>query len=114
MDFKQRQQLERNIVTLLLTYMASVGWMVYAVDDGGDEDEKVASIEEAMAAIFAVDESLARFKHESGEKGWVSIILGNGIDCLSDYGYKAANDPNGWNGHMEHVYAKVDEMDFNV
>lgn len=86
----QRLVIERVIVKHLIETMAAHGWHVDHVWDGGDEvhSSKLGGL---LDAVFAVDESQIIFENRAGRQHWVSIILGNGIDCISDYSYALHN-----------------------
>lgn len=84
----QRLALERVIVKHLIETMAAHGWHVDHVWDGGEEVHS-SEIGGLLDAAFAVDESQIIFENRAGRQHWVSIILGNGIDCISDYSIAA-------------------------
>lgn len=88
LELQQRMALERLIVRHLIDTAIKAGWKASAVDDGGDERVPCANADEAMEAVFAVDESYIYFtKDVDGKKakGMAVIVLGNGIDCISDH-----------------------------
>lgn len=81
-----RQALERLIVQNLIDGALAAGWRVPFVDDGGDELVKCKTATEAMDAVFSVDDSIIHFVGPKMNKRYcVYIILGNGIDCVSDH-----------------------------
>lgn len=81
-----RQALERLIVQNLIDGALAAGWRVPFVDDGGDELVKCKTVTEAMDAVFSVDECWIHFVGPKVDKRHtVAIILGNGIDCVSDH-----------------------------
>jgi len=82
----QRLALERVIIKHLIEAMAAHGWHVDHVWDGGAEVHS-SEIGGLLDAVFAVDESQIIFENRAGRQHWVSIILGNGIDCISDYSF---------------------------
>lgn len=81
-----RQALERLIVQNLIDGALAAGWFVPFVDDGGDELVKCTTAKDAMDAVFSVDDSVIQFVSPKMNKRYlVWIILGNGIDCVSDH-----------------------------
>lgn len=85
---------ERRIVANLIAHLNAHGFIVVAVDDGGDEDEQIAdnNMKEAMEAAFAVDEAALIFAYHSNQPGTryyrVELIFNNGndgLDVISDY-----------------------------
>lgn len=87
----QRLALERQIITHLIDTMREHGWKVDHVYDGGDECRDNATTEATLEHVFSVDESQIIFEDARGHQHWVSIILGNGVDCISDYSYANYN-----------------------
>lgn len=84
----QRLALERVIIKHLIQTMANHGWKVDHIWDGGDEI-RATGIGDQLEAVFSVDESQIIFENSAGRQHWVSIILGNGIDVISDYSFAA-------------------------
>jgi len=82
----QRLALERVIIKNLIQTMAAHGWKVDHIWDGGAE-VRTADLGAQLDAIFAVDESQIIFENYAGRQHWVSLILGNGVDVISDYSY---------------------------
>lgn len=87
MNVEKRMEIERRVVRHLIRSMKAAGWRVAAVDDG--DVTKVNTEEEAMDAVFAVDEARIGFMKET-ESGTVLrtayIVLGNdGWDCICDH-----------------------------
>lgn len=82
-------RLERRIVANLIGYMAYNGWAVTSVYDG-DDIHAVADMTAAMELIFNLDECRLTFSREfeghTATHG-VVLVLGNGIDIISDWGY---------------------------
>lgn len=87
MNVEKRMEIERRVVRHLIRSMKAAGWRVFAVDDG--DVVKVNTEEEAMDAVFAVDEASIVFKKESGVgtvRRTAYIVLGNdGWDCICDH-----------------------------
>ncbi len=80
---------ERAIVRALIRECLDGGWVAYQVDDGEDL-VKVRSENEAIDAVFAVDESRIRFRHvdDTGRQPKLHNVLligGNGEDIISDW-----------------------------
>lgn len=91
-------KLERRIVANLLAFMASKGWIVSEVYDGDD----LTAIPDAIAAmelIFDLDEASVRFRNQVGNEHYALLVLGNGIDIITDWNY-AAGDVDGFNAAM--------------
>lgn len=81
-------KLERRIVAGLLVTLRRAGMPCTSVDDGGDENVRVNTDQEALDAIFAVDvahihvgelDEIGRGTHG------IMLVLGNGEDILSDW-----------------------------
>lgn len=90
--------LERRIVANLIAHMETFGWKPYAVDDD-DEATLVGDMKSAMELIFNLDDSLLTFIKDDTTHG-VRLILGNGFDLISDWGY-SEGDPDGFNAAMD-------------
>jgi heme-degrading monooxygenase HmoA len=90
----RRIETERLIVSKLIDVAAEHGWKPHSVWDS-EEEVRARTKAEALDAIFAVDESTLRFVHPDNgtrQRG-VLIVLGNGIDVISDYSCpEQAND----------------------
>lgn len=80
----QRLALERVIIKNLIQTMAAHGWHVDHIWDG-EQEVRNSELGAQLDAIFAVDESQIIFENPQGRQHWVSLILGNGIDVISDY-----------------------------
>ncbi len=118
--------LERRIVAALIARMAEKGFRITGVWDG-EEWEKADTAKEAMEFIFNLDEASLRFvlaegfdreKHESErfitnrggnayapKEHGVLLVLGNGIDVISDWGF-FKDDYDGFNKAMEEFTAE--------
>jgi len=84
-----RCKLERAIVRALVEECYRAGFVAHQVDDGEDL-VKVRSTNEAVDAVFAVDESRIRFRHvdDTGPRPKLHNVLligGNGEDIISDW-----------------------------
>lgn len=102
--------LERRIVANLIAHLQRAGFYVHSVNDG-EELRAASDAKSAMEMVFAVDESSLRFYRGGGARGegaealegddWhgVLLVLGNGIDCISDWNF-AAGDPDGFDAAM--------------
>jgi hypothetical protein len=103
-------RLERRIVAHLIDHVTRSGFALHSVNDG-DEITPVATMQEAMEVIFNLDEASLRF-YKGGPKGatqaalerddWhgVLLVLGNGVDIVSDWNY-SAGDADGFGAAME-------------
>lgn len=79
---------ERRIVANLIAHLNSRGFIIVAVDDGGDEEEVITdnNMKDAMEAAFAVDEASLIFVYHQALEGTrrytVDLIFNNGNDGL--------------------------------
>jgi hypothetical protein len=81
-----RCKLERRIVWNLISHMKRNGFLPSSVWDGEEAVMTKGDAKAMFDAVFSVDDSTMRFrKNGTGEKRGVYIVLGNGIDCISDY-----------------------------
>lgn len=110
MNNETRMKIERLIVGGLIDMALAEGWDLDSVYDS-EEHIATPTKQEAMDAIFAVDDSTVRFRKNGSRLRGVLIVLGNGDDVISDYSYPEA-DPEGWNGLMERVSAWVDDQGY--
>jgi len=115
----QDGKLERRIVTALISHMQDNGFRITGVWDG-EAWEKADTAKQAMEFIFNLDDCSLRFvksegfdreKHESkrqlnqgnayapNEHG-VYLVLGNGVDIISDWNY-FKDDKDGFGKAME-------------
>lgn len=85
-ELDKRMALEREVVAKLIEVAAKHGYAITKVDDGGEERIKCTTAEQAMDAVFAVDESTMFFKHPDQPKAHCAVIvLGNsGYDCIAN------------------------------
>lgn len=82
-----RIALERHIVTHLVEACRKAGFLPQSVWDG-EEYVKCKSATQVLDAVFAVDVSTIHFDHGRGNNKLshgVLIVLGNGVDCISDW-----------------------------
>lgn len=93
------QLLERRIVANLIHQLEQVGFQAYRVFDG-EEYEKVSNMKEAMEVIFSVDESRLHVRQPGLKGHTIVIILGNGVDCISDHSI-ANEDGSEFNAVMD-------------
>lgn len=110
MTATKRIALERMIITHLINTMRENGWKVDHVYDGGDECRDNETTEATLGHVFSVDESQIIFENESGRQHWVTIILGNGCDCICDYSYAQHNADNFRKIMEEKVDPYVEEL----
>lgn len=80
-----RQALERLVVQNLIDGALAAGWTVPSVDDGGDDRVKCATSKDVMDAVFSVDDSVIHFRKPTSGRHSAVIVLGNGLDCVSDH-----------------------------
>ncbi len=83
-------KIERRVVAALVEHMGAHGFVPHAVYDG-EEETAVHDAKSAMELIFNLDEASLRFHPAAaGRRGsWhgVLLVLGNGIDVISDWNY---------------------------
>lgn len=92
-------KVERRIIANLIAYLERQGWKVFNVFEG-EEDIAVTDVKSAMEAIFSVDDSWLDVRNAAGKEHRIRIVLGNGVDCISDYSY-TPGDADGWCVTME-------------
>lgn len=78
-------KLERRIVSNLIAHLESRGFKVFETWDR-EEANKVSTAKEAMEFVFNLDEVFLHFKSKAGKMRYVYLVLGNGIDIVSDWG----------------------------
>ena len=74
---------EVKVVTKLFEMFEEEGWVPKKVDDGGDY-VPVTTWSEALETIDSVELSTL-FVVGGSQRSWVTLILGNGVDVVSDY-----------------------------
>lgn len=89
MDVKQRQDIERQIISKLVTDILDAGYAI-SVDDGGEEPAitKSTNHENIMAAVMLTDEDQIVVHQQYGRRivGFVFLVYGNdGWDVINDY-----------------------------
>ena len=101
-----RGRLERRIVANLIEHLIQYGFHVHSVFDG-DEEIRVNGTKAAMELIFNLDEASLRF-YQGGRANWhgVLLVLGNGVDIVSDWNY-FADDHDGFNKAMDAFDAEL-------
>ncbi len=85
-QLQHRITIERQLVTQLIQVAQAHNYELRAVDDG-EERLKVATTQQALDAVFSVDESSIFFKHPEEPKAHCArIVLGNdGYDAIADH-----------------------------
>lgn len=97
-------RLERRIVWNLLQHLQAAGWHVRSVHDG-DELTIVSSQKEAMELVFNLDECRLHFSKVPYRLAHtVVVILGNGVDCISDM---SIGEHDGWTVAIDAFDAEV-------
>lgn len=82
----ERMALERKCIRHALRILRAYGWNVTHTYDGQDRITTKTE-REVFDVVFSVDESAVHLQHQTTkEKSWFSVVLGNGIDCIPDYG----------------------------
>jgi hypothetical protein len=84
-------RLERRLVWNLCEHLKAAGFNPSSVFDG-DEHVAVADAKAAMELIFDLDEALLFVKAASGAEHWITLVLGNGTDIVSDWGVPEVPD----------------------
>jgi hypothetical protein len=99
-------RLERRIVANLIAHLEAKGFEVVGTWDG-EAAEKVSSAKEAMEFIFNLDEVSLRVgrKGSGKDEHGILLIMGNGIDIVSDWNYYST-DRDGFNAAMEEFDAE--------
>jgi hypothetical protein len=105
-DIQKRIEMERKVVAYMIDRAIAHGFQPVFVHDG-EERVPTTTKESMIEAIFAVDESVARFKHPDQTKTHCAVIvLGNdGWDAIAD-----CSMGEGWDEVMEEVNAFTDEL----
>lgn len=97
-------KLERRIVANLVAHLARRGFLPHSVHDG-ELTTRVYSAKEAMELIFDLDQVSLRFQRgtdrhrSSGKIHGVLLVVGNGVDILSDWNY-TEGDADGFDAAM--------------
>lgn len=105
-------KIERAIIGALIPFMNGAGFKLLAVFDG-EETVKVRTAEQAIEAVFAVDESRICFQAKGHKAHSVVLILGNGEDVISDWTY-SAGDPDGFNKQMDSFTAMIEDCRYQM
>lgn len=93
------ERIERRIAWNLIEQLGAAGFAVVKVYDGG-ETVKCTDALAAMEAIFAVGIAFLFVKKPRHGERWIKLVLGNGEDMLSDWGYSEA-DRDGFNAFIQ-------------
>ena len=98
--------IEVRVVTKLFEMLEEGGvWVPKKVDDGGSDHVPVTTWKEALEAIDSVELS-ALFVTDGIQTSWVVLILGNGVDVVSDY---SCSDP-AFEALMERHFSWVETL----
>lgn len=99
-------RLERRIVANLIAHLEAKGFEVFGTWDG-EQEERATNAKEAMEFIFNLDEVSLRIglKGSGEDQHGILLILGNGIDIVSDWNYYA-DDRDGFNAAMDEFDAE--------
>lgn len=93
-------KLERRIVANLIAHLEAGGFQVIGLYDG-DDLTAVTTAKEAMELIFNLDEASLRIgKAGTDIDHGILLIVGNGIDIVSDYTY-SEGDSDGFSAVMD-------------
>jgi hypothetical protein len=88
-------KVEEKIVDYLIKTLAEKGWVLKFVDDGGADNVYPKDHEDALDAVFAVEEAHLYFERECFGKvhrHWVHYVMGNGTECLVNHTCNATDD----------------------
>ena len=96
--------LERRIVWNLLLHLQATGFALHSIFDG-EENIPVTDPKAAMELIFNLDEAVIHVMLD-GHIYAVVLILGNGIDIISDYSWTADPERQDFCMVMEHFDAE--------
>lgn len=77
-------RLERRIVANLIAHMAARGLDICAVHDY-EEEYPATDAKAAMELVFNLDGCNLHFKGKSGRVYVLVLVLGNGVDIVSDW-----------------------------
>jgi hypothetical protein len=80
-------RVEQRIVRRLCRELKKAGYLPDSVWDGG-EYVKARTARDVIGAVFAVSSATIHFDRGRGANGHshgVFVVLGNGVDCLSDW-----------------------------
>lgn len=61
----------------LLQMLVDKGFTIESVNDGGDEDIDISTVDEAYDAVLSVCESSVYMKNPEGKSRWLLFVLGN-------------------------------------
>lgn len=92
------QTIERKLIEAALDEARKAGFEAYQVNDGG-ENVPAITLVEVLDAVDAVCASSIHFRHSNGQRAWLYVVLGNGVDCLADHSVTA-----GFADAMDRVY----------
>jgi hypothetical protein len=92
-------RLERRIVANLIARIEANGFEVRSVFDG-ERYERATDTKAAMELIFNLDHAKLIVRKPKCPEHWIYLVLGNGIDIISDWSY-TTNDPDGFNTVMD-------------
>ncbi len=100
---------ERTELRRLLAHMAASGFRVYAVYDGGEDEEETERTvgytdAEVESVVFDVDECSLYVRREAGPRHWVQIVLGNapdGSELVCDYSYSVGETADDFKAVMD-------------
>lgn len=86
----KRIALEKKVLRKYLSLLRAGGWIVVNVHDG-ERSIRALTVKDALDTIFSVDESTVIVANGT-ERSWFMVVLGNGIDCVPDYGSKLPDE----------------------
>lgn len=99
-------KVERRIVANLIHALDGAGWRISSVDDG-ETDTPVAGVKDAMELVFNLDEVNVWFAKD-GKRHRVYLVLGNGVDVISDW---TLTDHDDFNKHVTAFSDTVEEYE---
>lgn len=104
---QKRINTERKVIRYLLLVAKAHGYTLRWVWDG-EENECPKTDDEALDAVFSVNECTMRFKRDDQPKSHCAVIvLGNsGWDCIAD-----CSEGEGWDEVMAKVSAYCDKLE---
>ena len=104
----KRLALEEKMIRGLIHGLKRAGWTPVSVLT--DRFERVENLNATLDAVFSVDCPVIRFLHTATgqQRCSVSIVLGNGIDCIVDWTVPH-DDLYGWDATMVRITDQLAE-----
>lgn len=107
-EMPTRVRLEQRIAWNLFQHLSLAGFESQRVDTG-DDIVATKTWKHMMEEIFNLDDAYVIVVHKdapSSKGHYIRFVFGNGIDCISDWSFNAA-DSDHFNATMERFEAEV-------